>query len=310
MRDVLQTPTEHRGIVENVRGANSQASVNDQKTYSTRKMEKRQATSIMERTKDVYDAIAESYAETTRPAVWNHVRAYTKYVQPSMNVLDIGCGDGRLAHHLRDHHITYTGVDISERFLEIARQHHGTLGSFQLMQENALPFPRETFDHAFAIAVIHHLPNTDTRREWIKEVFRVLKPGGYFTLTSWIGIASDMRFQLLANNIKHLLSPSTVGKNDLWLPWKKNQNPPKMRYYHIFSKHELLRLLRRGGFRILETTFTKNGERKFNILIHAQKPTELGTLPLVERRQQSPYGENLRVVTAPQQTTIQATNRR
>ena len=41
---------------------------------------------------------------------------------PGMRVLDVGCGPGRHAHALARAGVEVVGVDISERFIDLARQ--------------------------------------------------------------------------------------------------------------------------------------------------------------------------------------------
>ena len=43
-------------------------------------------------------------------------------LRPGMRVLDVGCGPGRHAHALASVGIEVHGVDISERFVELARE--------------------------------------------------------------------------------------------------------------------------------------------------------------------------------------------
>ena len=43
-------------------------------------------------------------------------------LEPGMRVLDVGCGPGRHAHELARRGLVVHGIDISERFVELARQ--------------------------------------------------------------------------------------------------------------------------------------------------------------------------------------------
>ena len=44
-------------------------------------------------------------------------------LRPGMRVLDVGCGPGRHAHELARRGLYVHGVDISERFVDLAREH-------------------------------------------------------------------------------------------------------------------------------------------------------------------------------------------
>jgi SAM-dependent methyltransferase len=53
-------------------------------------------------------------------------------MQPGQRILDVGAGQGVLAPHIAGAGADYTGVDVSERLLSIARKRHGHLGRFLL----------------------------------------------------------------------------------------------------------------------------------------------------------------------------------
>jgi ubiquinone/menaquinone biosynthesis C-methylase UbiE len=92
---------------------------------------------------------------------------------------DIGCGSGRWAvlaapkvGHL---HL----VDPSAAALQVTRQNlaHQTNTSFHHASVDALPFEDDSLDFAYALGVLHHVPDTSRA---IKSVARTLKPGAPF----------------------------------------------------------------------------------------------------------------------------------
>ena len=71
-------------------------------------------------------------------------------LQAGDRVLDVGCGPGRHAHELGRRGIEVHGVDISERFVEIARTDAPSGVTFERLDARALPF-EGTFDAAFSL---------------------------------------------------------------------------------------------------------------------------------------------------------------
>ena len=71
-------------------------------------------------------------------------------LQPGERVLDVGCGPGRHAHALGRRGIEVLGVDISERFVEVARQTDTAGVSFERLDARSLPFDGE-FDAVISL---------------------------------------------------------------------------------------------------------------------------------------------------------------
>lgn len=104
---------------------------------------------------------------------------------PGGRVLDFGCGDGALAGVL--HHqlgLQITGVDTSEKGLELARQmfgQRGFEGEFRLIAGYDSGFQDATFDIVVCSEVIEHV---DSPSKMLEEMWRVLVPGGKLIITT------------------------------------------------------------------------------------------------------------------------------
>ena len=64
-------------------------------------------------------------------------------LEPGARVLDVGCGPGRHAHALARRGIEVHGVDISERFVELARRDAPPGATFDVCDARELPFDNE-----------------------------------------------------------------------------------------------------------------------------------------------------------------------
>lgn len=69
---------------------------------------------------------------------------------PGDRVLDVGCGPGRHAHALGVRGIHVHGIDVSERFVELARRDAPDGVTFERLDARRLPFDRE-FDVAISL---------------------------------------------------------------------------------------------------------------------------------------------------------------
>ncbi|PMB52888.1 SAM-dependent methyltransferase [Fischerella thermalis CCMEE 5201] len=102
---------------------------------------------------------------------------------PHSNILDLGCGTGRLLDRLANQFpdMYATGLDLSPQMLRVARQnnrHHPRLIYVEGKAES-LPFANSQFDAVFnTFSFLHYLQPEQV----LSEVARVLKKGGYFYL--------------------------------------------------------------------------------------------------------------------------------
>ena len=93
-------------------------------------------------------------------------------------VLEIGCGLGTDGAQFAKAGAIYTGVDLTDAAVGLARRRFeldGLPGEFRVADAENLDFAGETFDIVYSHGVLHHTP--DTARA-IGEAHRVLRPGG------------------------------------------------------------------------------------------------------------------------------------
>jgi SAM-dependent methyltransferase len=95
-----------------------------------------------------------------------------------LKVLEIGCGLGTDGAQFAEAGADYTGVDLTEAAVELARKRFELFdlpGKFQTADAENLDFDNESFDLVYSHGVLHHTPETEKA---IREIHRVLRPGG------------------------------------------------------------------------------------------------------------------------------------
>jgi 2-polyprenyl-6-hydroxyphenyl methylase/3-demethylubiquinone-9 3-methyltransferase len=98
----------------------------------------------------------------------------------STSVLDVGCGGGLLAEEFATLGCRVTGIDPSEPSLQTARNHARQSGLDIVYQSGVgehLPFADASFDVVVCCDVLEHVQEVV---QIVREIARVLKPGGYF----------------------------------------------------------------------------------------------------------------------------------
>jgi len=125
--------------------------------------------------KDYYERIDEINLKDNNP--FNlHLFHFDRVKEKT--VLDVGCGAGFLVRQYARNGARIFGIDFTD--ISVKRSSL-SLKVYQLpghiMQANAeeLPFKDSSFDYVTSWGVLHHLPSTENG---LKEVLRVLKPGG------------------------------------------------------------------------------------------------------------------------------------
>jgi SAM-dependent methyltransferase len=127
-------------------------------------------------------------------------------LRPAEDVLDIGCGVGRMARPLTgylDQEGSYRGFDIVPEGIAWCRRHitpyyphfqfqHANIynaeynrGGFLRAGEFIFPYPDNSFDFAFATSVFTHMLPVDVAN-YLAQIRRVLRPGGRCLLTFFI----------------------------------------------------------------------------------------------------------------------------
>ncbi len=94
----------------------------------------------------------------------------------ALSALDIGCGVGNYHALLTPMFNALAGVDVSNACVEMARQRNSSV-NYKVYDGRTLPYENASFDVAFTICVMHHVPPSQWEN-FAREMRRILKPGG------------------------------------------------------------------------------------------------------------------------------------
>jgi SAM-dependent methyltransferase len=218
-------------------------------------MDRKYAEYLLSKTKEDYNLIADDFSRT-RSLIWPETKnLLDRYFFTGDKVLDLGCGNGRYFNYFGQKMAVYFGVDVSENLIKIAKEIYPG-ANFQVADALNLPFFDNFFDKIAAIAVLHHMPSEETRIRFLEEARRVLKHGGILFLTVWNFREFKEFFLLLKSIVLKILKLTKLDYGDFLEPWANKTE----RYYHCFTKNELIRLAKKSGFAIREIGIIKNGK--------------------------------------------------
>ncbi|MGF2038939.1 MAG: class I SAM-dependent methyltransferase [Nostoc sp. CmiVER01] len=153
-------------------------------------------------------------------------------IHSDSQVLDLCCGSGQTTQFLVKLSQNVTGLDASPKSLQRARQ-NVPLAVYLEAFAQKMPFADNLFDVVHTSVALHEM-QPEQLRKIISEVYRVLKPGGVFTLVDfhaptnpifWPGISvflllfeTETAWQLLKTDLPGLLTESgfDVGEPTLY----------------------------------------------------------------------------------------------
>jgi len=103
-----------------------------------------------------------------------------------VKLLDVGCGHGLIHPHLlesakaQNYPLSLTGIDVAASVVELAKKENPSI-AYDTYDGITLPYADNSFDFAFAICVMHHVPPAQWQ-DFLKEMNRVVKPGGIVSI--------------------------------------------------------------------------------------------------------------------------------
>lgn len=209
-----------------------------------------------------YQTFASDFS-ATRQRLQNGVRKIANTLTNKDEILDLGCGNGNLAAYLSQNNFVgyYTGLDFSEGLIEIAKN-----SQFQQCDFYVADLSREhwdnnlsanKFDAVLSFAVMHHLAGSEFRVEFLKKIWKLLKPDGVFIHSHWQFMNSERLASRVQPWEKIDLNAADVETGDYLLDWKRGGTA--YRYVHQYSSPELNELANHSGFDVVDE-FLSDGE--------------------------------------------------
>ncbi len=173
----------------------------------------------------VYDMMAEKYAKKLNDyAPLPERERFISLLPNHAHILDVGCGPGRDADYFTANGSSVTGVDFSEKLLEIARL-RVPQAIFYKQDFRSLRFSKQSFDGIWACASLLHLKRHEVPIV-LNNFFQLLKSGGILFIMVKEGsgeadVAEELSFHL-------------------------------SRHFTYFQKEEVKHMVKDAGFEVIE----------------------------------------------------------
>ena len=145
-----------------------------------------------------------------------YIDDFLSRIQPGMTALELGCGAGWLSLAMAQRGAHVTGMDISEKALEVARAYYLSIRdevsgavTYEAADLNALALPPQYYDVIAIKGTLHHLVNL---RQIVEQVHNALRPGGLLWIADSHG-EETLSTILVASTFMFIL-PTQVSYGD------------------------------------------------------------------------------------------------
>jgi SAM-dependent methyltransferase len=229
------------------------------------------AARLIELNREFYTRFGDSFS-ATRHRIQPGVRRVLETLNGDENILDLGCGNGWLAHELaqRSHRGSYLGVDFSLPLLQDAESLLDDFSAkFLQVDITKLAAFKDQISIAggwsliTSFATLHHIPSVELRMDILTTVRELLKPDGLFIHSNWQFLKSEKLRSRIQDWSRANLSPDDVDADDYLLDWRSGGEG--LRYVHHFSEDELNELAETTGFQIYDMFYSDGDGGKLGL---------------------------------------------
>lgn len=222
--------------------------------------------------KTAYDAIAETFSHT-RNKPWYDMATFKDVIKEG-NVLDLGCGNGRLYDvFMNNPKIKYTGVDFSEKLIALARERYKDIKGPNKPEfivaditDKGLINQTPTYDAIILFASYHHIMNKKERLTLLKEIKHGLKDDGVVIITVWNLWNSKTIKKVAGSWWRKITGKESGGPLDINYPFN-DRGAIAYRPYKMFTKIGIRSELSKE-FKIFKSEVWKKGQ---NLVFYMRK---------------------------------------
>lgn len=182
---------------------------------------------------------------------------FDKYINKTDKILDIGCGAGRTTINLyKNGYKNIIGLDLSTNLIDYAKNYikNNNLNiDFVVGDATNLKYGDNSFDVViFSFNGMQCIPGKKNRDNVLKEVYRVLKPGGIYIFTAHNRDDSGI-YQYVWDEEKIKWENGTQDKNlEIYGDRYSTDRTGEICFVHFSNIEEMIEFIKQEDFEIIE----------------------------------------------------------
>lgn len=212
-----------------------------------------------------YDQLADPFSASRSGPQPGYERLLS-YLPPdeTLDVLDVGCGNGRFGRFLidRGRAIRYTGVDFSDRLMAAG----DIVAGARYLRDLSLPDVLAglgDYDLIVCLSTLQHIPGQANRARLLREMAGHLRPGGCLILANWQFLDSPRQRRKLRPWSDVGLREEQVESGDHLLSWDRGGEG--LRYVALLDEAVTGCLAASAAIRIVDTFSSDGLEGNLNL---------------------------------------------
>ncbi len=236
--------------------------------------------------REFYSTFAESFSRT-RPESARELERILPYIADGARVLDVGCGNGRMAAFLarQQRKVTYIGIDSSEALIARCKKQEASRRAQDAFLVVDITRPDWTnsllsqgeppdggrrpgmrrFDCILLLAVLHHIPASEVRARILRQVRQLLAPQGHVVISTWQFLDNERMRKKIVPWSSVEIDEQELEPGDALLHWKRGGLG--LRYCHWIGEDELRSLAAKANLKITGTF--RAGGREGDLSLYA-----------------------------------------
>lgn len=229
---------------------------------------------------EAYKKISTKYARVKRRP-WKDFQAYMNKISNLYSlplpgiIVDIGAGNSRNFLHFDNSNMQFIATDVSLDLLQSSVDIQ--MGKHFIINNDmkSLSLRSNIANLVLSIAAIHHLRKKEETVLCLQLLSTLLKVDGYLILSCWRRWKPDTRKKMIRDFLIYPIRKLINKKwrhGDIYLPWRdESKNIIAKRYYHLFTKRELVSTIKRSNLKIIDITTLGGKGEKDNFFVLLKK---------------------------------------